>query len=821
VSDIDDLNGRLDLATSSELTRAKLIRDKSPSTRAASARWVHWDSVAETLGQPFDSTRIPISKLEQMRKDPMIAFALAFCKMPLIRAQWFIECAKPDVAAAIDEMLRRIYGRYILAHTNDFDFGYSPIVKRFEVGSIDSTYIRQKRGGSKEEVPTWPDKAVKPVVWKAFMPIHPSKATPAWNKKGEFNGFYITQTDRSSFSFNTDRPPDVPLDYALWTTNDKDGEFGSLYGYPRIGYAYRYWWSYWYRFALADRAFERFADPAIVVYHPVDEGMNDETGDATNYAEKALAAGEDIRSGATVALPNAVQTAMDGSAMQSLREWEIKPIEGKPDFGALNQAFEYLDVQKVRAVLVPEQALMEGKGGTSSRNVAATFGSALFESLAVKKAEIDFHLNTYVIPQLVEVNFGPDIPCRLVSKGFDSRDYDVLKQVVQLIGQSDPSALPVDLRTTLSDLGVPLKSVEEVQDELDAAARVAEQTLPPPTEGAPQPSQNGGQPAATVNEQGLYEQAEWRDTIYLDDRWPPTMQFSDPEVQKLASQLKRLWAEEFADVYEGFASYLESVDADSLGLADEGDEEKLVEKLLAGWEGPKFALDKTAAIIRQVASIAGAKGLRTFGLEDTQWNIDRPDVQKWMRDRGAMLVKSVTGTVRDELKRFLATKMKDIKTPSDIAQDVRQNFSQWPGWKAERLARTEVRDAYNAATLLGYRDAGVRKVQAFDGAGGITGRTDPECVARNGQVFDIDKAMGIDEHPNGTLGWRPVMAANFSVEHVPQPEIPLDGGVAWYDATAETLYLAEGLEPQEQRKQLLVVGEVLCRPTGEGKETQG
>src|SRR6266568_9262114 len=71
---------------------SKLEQDQGPSVAAATSRWVDWGSMSDFLGQPFDSTRIPLSKLEQMRRDPMIAFGLYFIKVFLARAPWRIRC---------------------------------------------------------------------------------------------------------------------------------------------------------------------------------------------------------------------------------------------------------------------------------------------------------------------------------------------------------------------------------------------------------------------------------------------------------------------------------------------------------------------------------------------------------------------------------------------------------------------------------------------------------------------------------------------------------------------------------------------------------
>jgi hypothetical protein len=60
-------------------------------------------------------------------------------------------------------------------------------------------------------------------------------------------------------------------------------------------------------------------------------------------------------------------------------------------------------------------------------------------------------------------------------------------------------------------------------------------------------------------------------------------------------------------------------------------------------------------------------------------------------------------------------------------------------------------DAYYSAALGSYTEAGIEQVQAIDGDG------DPECAARDGEIFSVDEADGIEDHPNGTLDWVPIL----------------------------------------------------------------
>lgn len=496
----------------------RLSQSRVPSTQDQTQTWVNWDGMATVLGQPFDTTRIPISKLEQMRRDNMLSLGLSLCKVPLVRAPWYIKSSDAQRAAFIDGALRKIYGRFILSYTNAFDFGYSAMVKRFEYGVPDWTYVSSEDVGSNDpsaEKQVWPDSNVQALLWKPFMALSPRVAVPHWNADGEFAGIdyvpgnaYGAYGNQGEFPFmgastafsKTGRPGDIPLDWALWATNEKDSVFGSLWGYPRLGYAYRYWWSYWYKFGLADRAFEKWSDPPVIVYYPADSAVDSE-GNIVDFGSEALALAEKGRSGANMAIPgNVIRSDLDRAT--NTREWEITQLEGKANFDALNTTFEYLDVHKLRSVLVPEQAVIEGKGGTSSRNVAATMGDLFQESQAVVMQEIDDLINRYMIPQLLEANFGPGgPPCTKVTTGFDPQDIETMRLIVTGFANTDPGKLPVDMRELLDRLGIPMLSHSAFQRELDRQAELAAKAQPPQQTTKTGP---GGQ--AGVTKTGLYEQ---------------------------------------------------------------------------------------------------------------------------------------------------------------------------------------------------------------------------------------------------------------------------------------------------------------------------
>lgn len=110
----------------------------------------------------------------------------------------------------------------------------------------------------------------------------------------------------------------------------------------------------------------------------------------------------------------------------------------------------------------------------------------------------------------------------------------------------------------------------------------------------------------------------------------------------------------------------------------------------------------------------------------------------------------IIDTTRDDIQRVIAKGLDDGLGASELG-DLIESATTFDEYRAELIARTETAAVLNQAAIESYREYGVERVRAIDGD------SDEECAARDGQEFDLDEALDIEDHPNGTLDWVPVV----------------------------------------------------------------
>lgn len=779
---------------------AKLAR-KDFSAQVASlseGRMISRAFMRQAVGD-FDPEYISLPRLYQMRKDPMIQMGLHYCKFPLIRAKWNIECEDPKVAAGVTEIIKNVFGPYTRLFLNMLDFGYQAGIKQFTLGQLHSTY--EDENGQQQKV--W-DNDVQALLLEPPLPLPPDFVTPKI-EKGKFAGINAALGTVSGEE-TKDKDKFVPPDWAIWTVNEFEEHFRNYYGYPRTGYAYRYWWSYWFRFHMEDRHFEMDADPALQVRYPKGDSPDGNGGTRPNR-DIALQIGNDLRGGATIAWPSDVHVD-DTGKITTTPMWDASFLQGGENLQAFRESAEYLDVMKLRSVLVPEQALIEGKGGTSSRNAAATYTDVFNESLAEAADQLAAYWNRYIVPQIVEANWGADAPQALmVMTGFEEEDLALTNELVKLAFTLDPNALPINFDELIKRANLPVMSVKEQQEREEQLKEQAEEEERKAVEQQQREAEL--QPSPEPGSPGQRQQLSLSRPVVHLHQGAKTVQSTAPawarieyerresNIEAVSARLEEDLRKSYSDAIEAVAEHIEETGKNRAGLSLAFKDRSRIKKFLQYYDELKQFLSQRQSPVEEeikgdMASMyhtSGAAEIVRLGLDLDAWDVSRVDIQDWADEVVSRMLSQARDAVLEiHIRPWLEEQFEGESYPFDpepslsLAQKLRVKFLKYPEWMAKRAARTQARHTYNNASLDVWELSGIKKVRAYDGLGGITGKTDETCLARNGKILSLAQARVEDaeEHPNGTLGFVPVIEEMvFQLAQVPNALTALKSDHVW------------------------------------------
>jgi intein/homing endonuclease len=693
---------------------------------------------------------------------------------------------------------------------NSWNFGWQSLVKEFGLLDPGWEFLDKNAEGGPKVAKVWDGSPQPALVWEPFVPLPPESVAPVWTQAGAFNGIAVNNAAigggyglpmTSVLSDDVvDVPPEwmgrftsddqrqkVDLQNSLWVTNERDGQWGRIWGFPRLAYAFKYWWSGELALGILNRSVEKKGDPTIVVAFP--SGNSPVNGRDVPNRDIAFEIGAMARSGSVLAVPSEVWGDDMATANQAPK-WKVETLKLEADFDSLVKVMGYFDTMKFRATLVSELALAEGSGGTSSRNVASVTGERTAEAQIFTQTEWDEVINRYMIPQLADANFPElkDVPARKVTQAFGEDEANLAADLIRSMANANPALLPVDWKAALERFQVDSLEGDQLATFEKRLIKQAEASTPPKVEAQP----NG---AAGVTDTGFYYDA--RERIELEDdallaALPRTKVYADRAVLAQTRLVRKLWFSTLTDAYESFAKHVEST-----GLALAGDDaqtkaDKVAERVLKSW---RFSYAKTiksvVVALGRILARAGSLELSASRVKTDAWNPEDKTVVAWARENAATLVRSVDETTRDQLRAFLAAEIEAGHDAASISKGLRAHFAQFPSWRADLIAREETKRYYNAGTLFA-AEAVEAQVQALDA---LHGPTDHECEKRNGRLFDVNTAWqeSAKEHVRGTLCWRIVPGTQLSLRSVKSTE--LDGELARVDQVKREILLADEVDP--------------------------
>ena len=161
---------------------------------------------------------------------------------------------------------------------------------------------------------------------------------------------------------------------------------------------------------------------------------------------------------------------------------------------------------------------------------------------------------------------------------------------------------------------------------------------------------------------------------------------------------------------------------------------------------------------------------------------DYPQEMANIYNLAGLAAKEIHGTTVKAITKAINVGKENNYTVRQLAQGVPDD--NYPGIlslvteayrnRSQRIAITEMMRAQNATTMTYYQQAGVQFVQAYDPSspndtyippGDPYGRT---CSERNLQIYRLNDARFIMDHPNGKLTWTP-MSSNYIPEALTDP----------------------------------------------------
>src|SRR5215472_11227391 len=119
------------------------------------------------------------------------------------------------------------------------------------------------------------------------------------------------------------------------------------------------------------------------------------------------------------------------------------------------------------------------------------------------------------------------------------------------------------------------------------------------------------------------------------------------------------------------------------------------------------------------------------------------------------LIQGIDDNLRQRIRQSLLDSVDDGDSMLDAAKDVMGLFDDMMESGAERIARTELIQAYGSASLSAYKEAGLGQAEMYDG----DNDDEANCAEVNGQIVSLEEAdrLMADEHPNGTRGVAPIV----------------------------------------------------------------
>lgn len=345
------------------------------------------NTMAKYIGD-YNPDEIPLNTYDRMRWDGQLRLGLMTIKMPIMSRSFWVNCEDKDIGAFVYQNMKEIWRPYIKSVLTGLDFGFAPHEKVWEIAE------NYRVVNTKDKV----DYTGDFIKYKSLKDLCQKTITMDYSDMMKFKGFWQNK-DRSNAAY-------IKASKAFVFTYDK--EWGNIYGWSRLKPAYNYWYTYWILDAWHERWLQKRGIPPVIVKYPIGKSQTATSGGTPVFKDNQ----EIARDAAKSLQPDSIVTIpSDEMKTQSGRtgSWGVETLIDNTRIDAFVEAKEALDIRKLRAILVPERAVTQDTS-TGSFKMAESHIWIMMESLKGLIGDIAEHTNQFLIPQLVEVNFGKNAP---------------------------------------------------------------------------------------------------------------------------------------------------------------------------------------------------------------------------------------------------------------------------------------------------------------------------------------------------------------------------------------------------------------------------
>jgi len=377
--------------------------------------------------------------LDVMRRNPMVKLGLVVRASPIFTAlrEARVECEDEKIKAFVEDQFLK---RWLLRVGNSsilpsYIYGSAPHEKVWETVNLNIRYVPE---GETEEQTAFQGPAL---VYGKIDFVHPStlEGYLTNEKTGDFEGF--VQRDPKGGAKG--------IEIEAWKAFVFSNRFlyGGFWGESEVEDIYPSWYyASFFRALLADYVRLR-AIPPVIGHAPWGSRttVDGDEVDNISYAGEVLLQAFESQ---VVVLPwepdaNTGTNMWGYTELQTARRVEAVFVD----------AIEELEVNILRGLLVPERTVTQNKAAVGSYNQAEIHQERLLDMTKLEVDDFILAVNQWLIPQLVEDNFGANAPeCRIFVRSVSERLKEKLFNVLISLIQNDTIDSKVLRSIALQDL---------------------------------------------------------------------------------------------------------------------------------------------------------------------------------------------------------------------------------------------------------------------------------------------------------------------------------------------------------------------------------